>query len=473
MKSFKFFMLTMFLTLTLEAAYLRSIRVSTFNTQVSAEKELIKLKSFVKSHKNIVLLQEKWGFEATLRVSGKYNIVIIAPLRNKKVLQEVIDTVRIEYPDVYVRKMKKSDIREKIKIEPKVEVKPDPVVIVNIEKLIEVVEILEVVEVVPQKVIKEVVVEEIIIKKVQKKKVEEKKIIKTSVIKKEVLPVEVEPLKIKENSEEFNIYKILFFFVLIAFLILSYFLYLTKGKREKENQLKRDSKLKNDKKNSQFSSQIQNNENFLFEAQTSMSFVIQYSNLLLEFGLTVIQKDYVQRIKNSSEGLLNVINNTSDISKIQIGELKINNIDFNIISMINDVTNIIKLEARQNNVSFKVDVEEDIPTHVIGDSIYLKQVLISLLTHSVKYTRDGEVTLTLKKVYSYSHAITLNFVITDTGIGMSPEQVDSIVDTEENNTSRNLSISKQLIQRMNGDMKIYSTVDVGTTFTFNIKFDLQ
>ncbi|MDQ7045728.1 MAG: ATP-binding protein [Sulfurimonas sp.] len=438
MNYYKILTIFLFLSITLEAAYLRTIRVGAFKTEATAALELKKLKSFAASHQNIVRLQEKWGFEIRSKKTGKYTIIMLEPMRDKVMLQEVIDTLRLRYPDAYVKKLKESEV---------------------LTPLVSAVKEEEIIEVPPVEIIQEV-------KHVQK--VEEK--IKTIVLKtqKEKV-VEKKEIRIKENE----VFKPLFFFMSVLFVIALLLLYVSRRKNKKQIKKEEDQKIKNNLKDTQYQSQIQNNENFLFETKISMASVIQYSNLLLEFNLSVIQKDYVQRIKNASETLLNVVNNTADISKIQLGELRINNVDFNIKSMINDVENIISLEAKQNNVSFSVDINEDIPSHVIGDAVHLKQVLISLLTNSVKYTRDGEITLTLKKVYSYAHAITLSFIVSDTGIGMSPEQIDSVMNSDKNNNSTNLCVSKQLIQMMNGDMKIYSTLDVGTTFTFNIKFDLK
>ena len=450
MKLLKLLLITFFFSITLDAAYLRTIRVGSFTTADRAQLELTKLNKFALKHQNIIDLKDKWGFEFKYRKSGTYYITIIEPLRDKDVLQTLLDTLRLKYPDVYVTKLKQLPIVEK----------KTEVVVENIIEVIPEVKVIEVQK--PIEVLKETPKKEIVV--IKEEPVQEKATI--SLIKET-------PITTNKDEENESLFQVLFYVTLALFFITLLLLILSRKSYKKQKVKEQSIAIENSEKCDSFSSQMQNNENFLADAQASISTIISYTNLLLEFDLSVIQKDYTKRIKNSSENLLNTVNNSSDISRIKLGELQINNLDFNIKSMINDLSNIISLESRENNVNLSMHFDEDIPEYVVGDSTHLRQVLVSLLTNSIRYTRDGEVTLRVKKVYSYKHAITLGFVVSDTGLGMTPQQVESIMNPRKSTISTNLGVSKQLVEMMNGNMKIYSTQDVGTTFTFNIKFELK
>ena len=468
MKYYKLLLLVTFLTVNLNAEYLRTIRIGSLTSEAKTKWEINKLNKYIQKQNNIVALQKRWKFDFKYRKSGKYYIIVAEPFRDKVVVQSVLDTLRKKYPDAYAARMK---------VIPKKTVPQVKKIIeeVVLEKKIVPIEIEVEEEVVVETVLeKEIVVKEenteLVIEEVQKAQ-------KELIIKEKEIVVLEKPnqifKKVESSKEETNTWKYISIVFLLLFLSTLFLLLRSKKKNNKHITQAENIKMQNDEKCVQFSSQLESNENFLSGAQASVSSIISYTNLLLEFDLSVVQKDYVKRIKSSSESLLNTVNNSSDISRIKIGELRIRNLDFNIYNMIQDISNIISLEAKQNNINFTINFAEEIPSHVIGDIDHLRQVLVSLLTNSVKYTRDGDVTLSVKKVYSYSHAITLGFIVSDTGVGMSSDQVESIMNKDGLHPSTNLSVSKQLVEMMNGDMKIYSTQDVGTTFTFNIKFDLK
>jgi signal transduction histidine kinase len=192
----------------------------------------------------------------------------------------------------------------------------------------------------------------------------------------------------------------------------------------------------------------------------------------------MIQKDYIQRIRSSSEHLLNTVNNTLDITKLKNDTLHIENSEFDLNEMLRKVSSIISLEAKNNDTEFELNVEDDVPAFIFGDQTRIRQVLINLLGNSVKFTMDGKISLTIKTLYNYTNAITLGFNIKDTGLGMTSQQVHDIHESsadiiEGGTVGMGLSVTKQLIQMMDGEIKIYSTEDVGTTFTFTLKFNVK
>jgi len=268
-------------------------------------------------------------------------------------------------------------------------------------------------------------------------------------------------------------YKIPFFIVLLMSIVFILLLLKSKRKNKSCKTRERETNIIFDKKDIE----IRHKDSFLSHAKTSVATIHNFTNLLLEFELTVIQKDYVQRIRSSSEHLLNTVNNTLDITKLRNNTLAIENSEFDINEMLKKVAKIISLEAKNKNIAFDLLVENDVPAFIIGDPTRIRQVLINLLGNSVKYTNEGKIGLTVKVLYNYTHAVSIGFLVADTGIGMTEDQVEDIHDSsaeivEGGTVGLGLSVTKQLIEMMNGEIKIYSTPDVGTTFTFSLKFGL-
>ena len=481
MNFFKLIIITIIFTISLHAEYLRTIRLGSFELERRAQVELKKVKKFVSKHQNITKLQEKWDFKFIYRTSGKYYVIVAEPLRDRAVLQEVIDTLRLSYPDAYVTKLTEAAPFKPIK--PKVVKKeevviPEPlfemeVITKNVSSVEEYKE-----ETIVKKEILEVLKEEVPIVKKEIKPTEVKKIIEKK-IKREPLEYNFDEKEIKHKKElitntSTNVYQILFFITLILLIIVS--LLLIRYKRKNVNCKDRESytlDLFNKK-----DIEIRHKDSFLSHAKTSVATIHNFTNLLLEFDLTIIQKDYVQRIRSSSEHLLNTVNNTLDITKLKNHTLKIENTEFDLNEMLRKVSKIISLEAKNSNTEFELNVENDVPSFIFGDPTRIRQVLINLLGNSVKYTQEGKISLTVKTLYNYTHAITLGFIVKDTGIGMTSEQLDDIHDAsteivEGGTVGLGLSVTKQLIEMMQGEIKIYSTEEVGTTFTFSLKFAVK
>ena len=470
----KLILLTILFTTFLNAEYLRTIRLGSFASEQRAEVELKKLQEFVKKHNNIGDFQKVWDFEFTYRKSGKYFITIAEPLRDREVLQEVIDTLRISYPDAYVTRLdkaakfvKKSEVKVILKpiVAPKNEVVVEEI---TPEALFET-ELISnedaVIDISAQEVVQETK-EAVVDTGIEEKIIEP---LEYSFDKKEEVIYVDEDLQSKSNTSD--IYKILFFTLLLLFLIVSLLLWRYKRK----SIFCKDREIQTNEIFTKKDIEIRHKDSFLTHAKTSVADIHNFTNLLLEFDLTVIQKDYVQRIRSSSEHLLNTVNNTLDITELKNETLKIENTEFDLNEMLRKVSKIISLEAKNNETEFELNVENDVPSFIFGDPTRIRQVLINLLGNSVKYTNNGKISLTIKTLYNYTNAITLGFIIKDTGLGMSSDQVQDILSSsteivEDGTVGLGLSVTKQLIQMMNGEIKIYSTEDLGTTFTFTLKF---
>ena len=471
MKLIRLILLTILFTTFLNAEYLRTIRLGSFASEEKAKVELSKLHEFLKEHKNIRDFQKTWDFEFTYRKSGKYFITIAEPLRDRVVLQEVIDTLRTSYPDAYVTKLDKAPkfVKvAKIKVLPTPEVKEEVVVEEIVPEVLYETELISKNDAVID-VTTEVIEETVEV--LEDTGLEEKVIepLEYNFDKKEEVIYVDKDLQIKSQTSD--VYQILFFALLLLFLIVSLLLWRYKRK----SIYCKDREIQTNEIFTKKDIEIRHKDSFLTHAKTSVADIHNFTNLLLEFDLTVIQKDYVQRIRSSSEHLLNTVNNTLDITKLKNETLKIENTEFDLNEMLRKVSKIISLEAKNNETEFELNVENDVPAFIFGDPTRIRQVLINLLGNSVKYTNNGKISLTIKTLYNYTNAITLGFIIKDTGLGMSSEQVEDILSSsteivEGGTVGLGLSVTKQLIQMMNGEIKIYSTEDLGTTFTFTLKF---
>lgn len=479
-------LITFLFTTFLHAEYLRTIRLGAFESTSKAKVELEKVNKFVKKNKNITDLQKVWDFEFKYRKSGAYYATVAEPLRDRVVLQEVLDTLRLAYPDAYVTRLKNAapftkKVIEKIEVAPiKEELQQEETaatdVLLDMEVMVEDIasierdkqDILEIQKELEASQAKKVEIKkvEVVLKKEQKREPIEYKF-----DEKEETIVKSDELTFIDSN--YQIYKVSFYITLFLLLVVSLLLirYKRKSMRYKDKEVQtHEIFTKKD-------IEIRHKDSFLTHAKTSVATIHNFTNLLLEFDLTQIQKDYVQRIRSSSEHLLNTVNNTLDISKLKNDTLKIENTEFDLNEMLRKVSKIISLEAKNNETEFELNVEDDVPAFIFGDPTRIRQILINLLGNSVKFTNNGKISLTIKTLYNYTNAITLGFIIKDTGVGMSTEQVNDILDSsteivEGGTVGLGLSVTKQLIELMNGEIKIYSTEDVGTTFTFTLKFSV-
>ncbi len=456
MKHLSLFIIFIFFTTFLQAEYLRSIRVGSFKTMNDAQSALGKLKSFASSHENLVSLQDEWEFKYKARKSGKYYITLIEPFTNRQVLQESLDTLRLEYKDVYVTRLK-SIFKDKAKIIPKTES-------FKVEKIEE----------------KEYITKEI--QEIQRMIEKDVEVFENAVAK----PVQVKISKpISELPIESNsfLYKLLFLLSLVVIGILLGVVFLLKREKEEYS----NTHIITNAKLDQLNTQMQEKEKFLahtsHELRTPMTSIIGLTHLVLESKLSSVQKDYIQIIQSSSENLLNIINDILDISKINAGELQIEKAEFNINDILEYVLNTISIQAKNNHINISMNIQNDVPSRIVGDSLRLGQVLINLLSNSVKFTKDGDVTLNVQKIATYGDSLTLEFSVSDTGIGMSEIQVEHIfevysqadktISRKFGGTGLGLAISKQLVEMMNGKINVRSEKGVGTTFTFSITFKIK
>ncbi|WP_186453778.1 response regulator [Denitratisoma sp. DHT3] len=223
--------------------------------------------------------------------------------------------------------------------------------------------------------------------------------------------------------------------------------------------------------------------NMSHEIRTPMNAIIGMSHLALQTPLDKKQRNYIEKAHRAAENLLGIINDILDFSKIEAGKMSMEKIDFRLEDVFDNLANLVGLKTEDKGLELLFDAAQDVPTALVGDPLRLGQVLINLGNNAVKFTETGEIVVGVEKAAEDAGAVELHFWVRDTGIGMTPEQcgkvfqsfsqADSSTTRKYGGTGLGLTISRNLVEMMDGRIWVESEYGKGTTFHFQARFGLQ
>ncbi len=221
--------------------------------------------------------------------------------------------------------------------------------------------------------------------------------------------------------------------------------------------------------------------NMSHEIRTPMNAILGMSYLALH-GNDARQRDYIAKVYASARALVGIIDDILDFSKIEAGKIDVESIPFDLRDVLVNLANMVALKAEEKGIALRFDEDADLPTALIGDPLRLGQVLINLCNNAVKFTEHGGIVVAVGLCRRGDTAATLAFEVRDTGVGMTPEQLqrvfqpfeqaDASISRRFGGTGLGLAISRHLVRLMGGDLSMTSEPECGSTARFELEFGL-
>ena len=219
------------------------------------------------------------------------------------------------------------------------------------------------------------------------------------------------------------------------------------------------------------------------EIRTPLNTIMGLSHLLKKTEMTLTQNIYIDRIIQAANSMLSVINDILDYSKIEAGKIELEVTSFSLDQVIQNVVNIVSYKINEQGIGFRLSKDPLVPNWFFGDPKRIEQILLNVLNNAVKFTAKGEVSFDIRLIAKENDTYHISFSIKDTGIGMTKEQVrkifipfeqgDSSITRRFGGSGLGLSIVKNLVDMMGGEVKVYSTLGEGSTFVINLALNID
>ena len=220
--------------------------------------------------------------------------------------------------------------------------------------------------------------------------------------------------------------------------------------------------------------------NMSHEIRTPMNAIIGFTKVVLKTELSAKQKEYLTAIKMSGDALIVLINDILDLAKVDAGKMVFEKTPFKMKASISSMLHLFETKIQEKNLQLIKEYDNKIPAVLVGDPVRLHQIILNLVSNAVKFTNKGNITVGVHMLHEDNEKVILEFAVTDTGIGIPKAKIETIFENFQqasSGTSRlyggtglGLAIVKQLVEPQGGKIRVKSTVDIGTTFSFTLPF---